>query len=42
MNTRKLTVLTAIAGNMALGEFGSAVMIWKENYPGSYGGVAGS
>jgi hypothetical protein len=27
MNTRKLTVLTAIAGILALGEFGSAVMI---------------
>ena len=25
MNTRKLTVLTAIAGILALGEFGSAV-----------------
>ena len=27
MNGRKLTVLTAIAGMLALGEFGSAVMI---------------
>ena len=27
MNTRKLTVLTAIAGILALGEFGTAVMI---------------
>jgi hypothetical protein len=27
MNGRKLTVLTAIAGILALGEFGSAVMI---------------
>ena len=35
MNGRKLTVLTAIAGILALGEFGSAVIIWLENYPGS-------
>ena len=28
----KLKVLTAIAGVLALGEFGSAVMIWLENY----------
>ena len=35
MNGRKLTVLTAIAGLLALGEFGSAVLIWLENYPGS-------
>jgi hypothetical protein len=35
MNGRKLTVLTAIAGVLAVGEFGSSVMIWKENYPGS-------
>lgn len=27
MNTRKLTVLTAIAGILALGEFASAAMI---------------
>jgi hypothetical protein len=27
MNTRKLTVLTVIAGILALGEFGTAVMI---------------
>jgi hypothetical protein len=27
MNTRMLTVLTAIAGILALGEFGTAVMI---------------
>ena len=35
MNGRKLTVLTTITGILALGEFGSSVMIWKENYPGS-------
>jgi len=35
MNGRTLTVLTTIAGVLALGEFGSSVMIWKENYPGS-------
>lgn len=35
MNGRKLTILTAIAGILALGEFGSAVMIWLEKYSGS-------
>ena len=35
MNGRKLTVLTAITGVLAVGEFGSAVIIWLENYPGS-------
>jgi hypothetical protein len=35
MNGRKLTILTAIAGILALGEFGSAVIIWLEKYPGS-------
>lgn len=35
MNGRTLTVLTTITGVLALGEFGSSVMIWKENYPGS-------
>ena len=35
MNGRKLTALTAITGILALGEFGSAVIIWQENYPGS-------
>jgi len=35
MNGRKLTVLTTITGILALGEFGSSVMIWRENYPGS-------
>ncbi len=35
MNGRKLTVLTTIAGILALGEFGSAIMIWVEKYPGS-------
>jgi len=35
MNGRKLTVLTTIAGILALGEFGSAVMIWLEKYAGS-------
>ena len=33
MNSRKLTVLTIIAGVLALGEFGSALMIWLE-HPG--------
>ena len=33
MNGRKLTVLTTITGVLALGEFGSSVMIWRENYP---------
>jgi len=36
MNGRKLTVLSAITGILALGEFGSAVIIWLENYPGSF------
>lgn len=36
MNGRKLTVLTAITGVLALGEFGSAVIILLENYPGSF------
>ena len=31
MKTRKLTVLTIIAGVLALGEFGSALMIWLEH-----------
>ena len=31
MNSRKLTVLTIIAGVLALGEFGSALMIWLEH-----------
>jgi hypothetical protein len=31
MNSRKLTVLTIIAGVLALGEFGSALMIWLED-----------
>jgi signal transduction histidine kinase len=35
MNGRKLAVLTAIAGVLALGEVGSAVMIWLEKYPDS-------
>jgi hypothetical protein len=35
MNGRKLTVLTTIAGVLAVGEFGSSIMIWRENYPGS-------
>ena len=34
MNGSKFKVLTAIAGVLALGEFGSAVMIWLENYGG--------
>ena len=36
MNGRKLTVLTTITGVLALGEFGSAVIIWLENYHGSF------
>jgi hypothetical protein len=36
MNGRKLSVLIAITGALALGEFGSAVIIWLENYPGSF------
>jgi len=36
MNGRKLTVLTTIAGVLAVGEFASSVIIWKENYPGSF------
>lgn len=35
MNGRKLTVLTVIAAVLAVGEFGSSIMIWQENYPGS-------
>jgi hypothetical protein len=35
MNRRKLTVLTALAGMLAVGEFGSSMIIWRENYPGS-------
>jgi hypothetical protein len=35
MNVRILKVLTVIAGVLAVGEFGSSIMIWKENYPGS-------
>ena len=33
MNGRKLTVLTTIAGILAVGEFASSIMIWQENYP---------
>jgi hypothetical protein len=36
MNSRTLTVLTAIAVVLAVGEFASSVIIWKENYPGSF------
>jgi len=35
MNDRKLTVLTTLAGVLAVGEFGSSILIWQENYPGS-------
>jgi len=35
MNGRTLKVLTVIAGILAVGEFGSSIMIWQENYPGS-------
>jgi len=36
MNGRKITILTTVAGVLAVGEFASSVMIWKENYPGSF------
>ena len=35
MNGRTLTVLTTIAGILAVGEFGSSIMIWLANYPAS-------
>jgi hypothetical protein len=35
MHGRKVTVLTSLAGVLALGEFGSAVIIWLEKYPDS-------
>jgi hypothetical protein len=35
MNSRKLSILTTIAAILALGEVGSAITIWQENYPGS-------
>ena len=35
MNDRKLTVLTTLAGVLAVGEFGSSIIIWQENRPGS-------
>jgi hypothetical protein len=35
MNDRKLKVMTTIAAVLTVGELGSAVMIWRENYPGS-------
>ena len=35
MNGRKLTILTVIAAVLAVGEFGSSIMIWQQNYPGS-------
>ncbi len=35
MNGRKLTVLATIAGVLAVGEFGSSIIIWQENRPGS-------
>jgi hypothetical protein len=44
MNTRKLTVLAAIAGALALGEFGSAVIIglgkdpWGSSFAVLFGG----
>jgi hypothetical protein len=44
MNTRKLTVLTAIAGALALGEFGSAIIIalgkdpWGSSFAVLFGG----
>jgi hypothetical protein len=35
MNGRTLKILTTIAAILTVGELGSAVMIWRENYPGS-------
>ena len=35
MNDRKLTVLTTLAAVLAVGEFGSSIMIWQEHRPGS-------
>ena len=35
MNGRTLTVLTTLAGILAVGEFGSSIIIWQENRPGS-------
>jgi hypothetical protein len=40
MNGRNLTVLTTLAGVLAVGEFGSSTMIWQENYPGSFAPAA--
>jgi hypothetical protein len=34
MNSRKLTVLISAAAVLAVGEIGSAIIIWRENYPG--------
>ena len=34
MNGRMLTVLTAIAGLLALGEFASSIVIWQDHEPG--------
>jgi hypothetical protein len=39
MNSRKLTALTIIAGVLALGEFGSALMIWLEHTGPAAGAV---
>jgi hypothetical protein len=35
MNDRKLTVLTTLAAVLAVGEFGSSIIIWQEHRPGS-------
>lgn len=35
MNGRNLTVLATITGVLAVGEFGSSIIIWQENRPGS-------
>jgi hypothetical protein len=35
MNGRTFTVLTTIAGILAVGEFASSIIIWQENRPGS-------
>jgi hypothetical protein len=35
MNSRKRTVLISTAAALAVGEIGSAIIIWRESYPGS-------
>lgn len=40
MNGRMLTTLTILAGVLGVGEFGSALMIWLEDYPDSVPAIA--